>query len=418
MRFQGGFSMRPSPKLLVLWFVLSCALAACNGPSQLASSGGSAIPGVPAAATLTRAPHNILIDVNPGILVVAIEASGSAVVEEHGYRRVFTITSDDPHESCKGIATWNPPYGYGPKFTLTVNGLKNGRCAIVLTDDLGRHSELLVSVKAPDLPVFVTDFLKHTVKEIAPGCEAASCVSTLGGGFQGPQAIAVDKAGNVFVADILSDDVKQIPPNCAAASCVTRLGGGFLHPTGVAVDASGNVFVSDFNNEFAVKKIPPGCASAGCVRFVGGGFATPGGLAVDAAGNVFVAEFYVSTVREIPAGCASAGCVLKLGGGFSTPGGVAVDASGDVFVADNGNNAVKKIPPGCVTASCVTRLGGGFVSPSSVAVDKHEHIFVGEAFSNDVKEVPPGCNSADCVGTLGGGLKGSSGIAISPVYKR
>ena len=75
------------------------------------------------------------------------------------------------------------------------------------------------------------------------GCTSSSCVTTLGGGFSGPEGVAVDGAGNVYVADLNANEVKEMPAGCASSSCVTVLGGGFHEPHGVAVDGSGNVYV-------------------------------------------------------------------------------------------------------------------------------------------------------------------------------
>jgi hypothetical protein len=257
------------------------------------------------------------------------------------------------------------------------------------------------------LPVFVADYQNEAVNEIPPGCLAASCVSTLGGGINFPVSVAVDGLGDVFVAD-LSGVLKEIPPGCVAADCVTTLGGGFGNLYGVAVDGSGNVFVSDSAGS-AVKKIPPGCFTAGCVTTIGGGFLTPGDVAVDGAGNVYVTSN--GAVNEIPSGCLSSGCVTVLGGGFSSPFGVAIDGSGDVFVADGAE--VKEIPPGCKDGSCVTTLGGGFVDATGVAVDGLGDVFVAEYSHVDVvKEIPPGCVTANCVIELGGGFHDLRGVAV------
>ena len=66
----------------------------------------------------------------------------------------------------------------------------------------------------------------------------------------------------------------------------TTIGSGFNHPEGVAVDAAGDVFVADTDNS-AVKEVLPN----GTIKTIGSGFALPEGVAVDAAGDVFVADY-------------------------------------------------------------------------------------------------------------------------------
>ena len=57
------------------------------------------------------------------------------------------------------------------------------------------------------------------------------CISTIGGGFSDPQAMAIEN-GFVYVADTGNSLVKRMPagennfnPACTSASCVTTLGG-------------------------------------------------------------------------------------------------------------------------------------------------------------------------------------------------
>ena len=146
------------------------------------------------------------------------------------------------------------------------------------------------------------------------------------------------------------------------AGAVTSLGGGFNFPWGVAVDKSGNVYVGDSSNN-AVEEMPAGCASQSCVTTLGGGLSEPAGVAVDGSGNVYVADYDNNAVKEMPAGCASQNCVTTLGGGFYFPISVAVDGSGNIYVADYNNNAVKMMTPGCASITCVTTLGVGLPYP-------------------------------------------------------
>jgi large repetitive protein len=234
--------------------------------------------------------------------------------------------------------------------------------------------------------VYVADTLNNAVKVMPAGCATSSCVTTVGGGFNQPFGVAVDGAGNVYVADMLNNAVKEMPAVCASSSCVTTLGGGFSEPIGVAVDGSGNVYVGDTDNS-AVKEIPAGCALSTCVTTVGGGFSHPSGVALDASGNVYVADIVNNTVKEMPAGCASTSCVTTLGGGFNQPFGAAVDGGGNVYVVDSTNNAVKEMPAGCATSSCVTTLGSGFSAPGGLALDASGNVYVADTDNNAAKQI-------------------------------
>ena len=85
----------------------------------------------------------------------------------------------------------------------------------------------------------------------------AGAVTTLGGGFAGPNGVAVDASGNVYVADTGNNAVEQIPVGCASSSCVVMLGGGFNQPYGIAVDGSGYVYVADYGNTMCTRCSPP-----------------------------------------------------------------------------------------------------------------------------------------------------------------
>jgi len=200
---------------------------------------------------------------------------------------------------------------------------------------------------------------------------------TVGSGFNAPQGVAIDAAGNMYVADEGNNAVKKIPVGGGAP---VGIGSGFSSPVGVAVDAKGNVYVADKGNN-AVKKIQVG---GGATVTMASGLSQPTGVAVDAAGNVYVANYGVSMVMEIPA---DGGTSFAIGSGFSFPYGVAVDAVGNVYVADEGNNAIKQIPVG--GGSPVT-LGSGFSSPIGVAVDGAGNVDVVEYGNNAVKQIPAG----------------------------
>ena len=157
-------------------------------------------------------------------------------------------------------------------------------------------------------------------------------------GFNFPEGVAVDSAGNVYVADTFNDTIRKITP----AGAVTTLAG--------SAGISGS---NDGTGENAL-------------------FNEPYDVAVDTAGNVYVADTANATIRRIsPAGAvttlAGVAGVAGLGNGagagalFNQPRGLMVDGAGNVFVADTGNGALRKIAPdGTVsTLALMAPAGGG-----------------------------------------------------------
>ena len=240
-------------------------------------------------------------------------------------------------------------------------------------------------------------------------------ISTLGGGFKGPEGVAVDGAGNVYVINLNPATVYEMPPNCTSSSCLTSLGDLSSRPLSVAVDGAGTLYAPGYDG--GVLETPYGCTS--CATTLGAGdFTALSGVTVDGAGNLYVADAGAGDVYEIPPGCTSLSCFISLGGGFDGPQGVAVDASGNVYVVDYGHNAVKEIPPGCTAAaytvgSCTTTtLGGGFSGLNDLAVDGSGNVYVADTGNDAVKEIPPGCTSSSCVTTLASGFSDLVGVAV------
>ena len=145
--------------------------------------------------------------------------------------------------------------------------------------------------------------------------------------FNGPQGVTVDRAGNVFVADSGNSTIRKITPAgvvttlagtaavCSLQACSsgsadgTGAAAGFNLPESVAVDGAGNVLVADCGNH-TIRKI----TSAGVVTTFAGTagsygsadgtgaaarFNYPAGVAVDGSGNVFVADGDNNTIRKI-----------------------------------------------------------------------------------------------------------------------
>jgi sugar lactone lactonase YvrE len=216
----------------------------------------------------------------------------------------------------------------------------------------------------------------------------------IGSGFEGPNSVAVDAAGDVFVADTGNSAVMEVLPN----GSMKPKGSGFSGPLGVAVDATGDVFVADTGNSAVTEVL-----SNGTIKNISSQFNGPIGVAVDAAGDVFVAyiaDIFHGFVKEV----LPDGTISTIGSGFRAPFGVAVDAAGDVFVADTLNDAVKEVLPN----GTILPIGSGFNEPSGVAVNSAGDVFVADTGSSSVKEVLP----SGTIKTIGSGFKKPEGVAV------
>lgn len=125
--------------------------------------------------------------------------------------------------------------------------------------------------------LIVADTANHAIRRIAPN----GTVTTLAGNgkpgqadgvgiaaqFNGPVAVALDKAGNVFVADTYNDSIRRIAPD-GTVSTVAGTGhpgandgsaraASFDTPSGIAVGRDGTLYVADTGND-AVRVVAPG----------------------------------------------------------------------------------------------------------------------------------------------------------------
>ncbi len=278
------------------------------------------------------------------------------------------------------------------------------------------------------------------------GCDSIDAAGSAAR-FNAPEAVAIDRSGNVYVADTANHTIRKITPSGVVATLAgtagssgsvdgtgsaARFGGLF----GVAVDGSGNVYVSD--NE-AIRKITPAgvvttlagkASSSGSADGTGSAarFFIPHGVAVDGGGYVYVADTFNDTIRKItPSGvvttlAGSAGSSGDADGTgsaarFNQPAGVAVDGSGNVYVADTWNYTIRKITPAGVvttlagmTGSYGSANGTGsaarFFIPNGVAADGSGNVYVADTSNHQIRKITP----AGAVTTLAGwaGLPGSA----------
>jgi uncharacterized protein (TIGR03437 family) len=248
--------------------------------------------------------------------------------------------------------------------------------------------------------------------------------------LNGPQAVAVDFAGNLYIADTENSRIRKV-----SNGVITTVAGsgtpGFsgdngpatsaqLHfPSGVAVDSALNLYIADSANN-RIRKVSNGVittvAGNGPLGFGGdNGPATsaqlnsPSAVAVDSAANFYIAEPYNNRIRKVSNGVITtvAGNSLNGDNGPATsaqlysPQGVAVDSDGNLYVADPGNNRIRKVSNGVIT----TVAGNGTPGfsgdngpatsaqlnrPQGVAVDSAGNFYVADRNNNRIREVSNG----------------------------
>ena len=222
-----------------------------------------------------------------------------------------------------------------------------------------------------------------------------------------PFGLALDAAGNLYIAEFGINRVRKVGTNgnisTIAGNGVSGYGGDggqaasaqINGPQAVAVDAAGNVYIADTANNRVRKVAANGVISTvagnGQAGFSGDGgpainaqVGNPAGLAADSIGNVYIADGS-ARVRKL----FSSGFISTIAGtsrGYAGDGGNAFNASlngpsaltlnnvtGTLFVADTSNNAVRllQVSTSGITVSAVvngaTNLSGP-VAPGEVVV--------------------------------------------------
>jgi uncharacterized protein (TIGR03437 family) len=211
------------------------------------------------------------------------------------------------------------------------------------------------------------------------------------GQVNGPQALALDRAGNLFIADTLNNRVRQVT---TAGNIYTIVGNGVAQfsgdqgspinasingPQGIAFDSAGNMYIADTGNH-RIRKVSAGVittiAGTGVAGFSGdGGPAVnaqlnyPKDVALDAAGDVFIVDSYNFRIRMVtPDGniqtIAGSGRSGYTGDGgpaksarLSFPQGITVASNGSVYLSDTQNNVIRWLAPNGTT----------FVTPPTIS---------------------------------------------------
>jgi uncharacterized protein (TIGR03437 family) len=254
--------------------------------------------------------------------------------------------------------------------------------------------------------------------------------------LNGPQAVAVDAAGNVYIADTQNARIVKV---AAGGGASTYAGNGtpgyggdngpaasaqLYTPTGVALDGKGNLYIADYQNHRIRKVDTSGnittVAGTGNQGYAGdGGPATsallnyPSGVAVDSGGNLYIADWGNYVIRKV---LSNNGNIATIAGnhapGFSGDGGlaitsqmsnptdVAVDASWNVYFTD-ASARVRQI----FTSGLINTIAGNGTpgysgdggaataaqlnTPAGLALDASGNLYVADSGNNAVRALQP-----------------------------
>lgn len=219
------------------------------------------------------------------------------------------------------------------------------------------------------------------LRKVTPGGVVSAAFS--GGG--GSTGLAIDAAGNAYFSQSGLNSIYKVSgsgaPVLFAGSGTTVSSGnadgtgsaaGFNHPNGIAIDSAGNLFVVDSGN-YTIRKITPagvvttlaGLAGAKGINDGSGSaaqFWAPFNIAVDGTDTLYVTDG--NAIRKVTAGGAVttlAGSIQMLGYAdgtgsaalFNSPGGIAIGPSGSLLIADF-NNVIREVS----SAGAVTTVVG------------------------------------------------------------
>lgn len=277
-------------------------------------------------------------------------------------------------------------------------------------------------------------------------------------GFNGPQGITRDSAGNLYISDTNNHRIRKIDSSGNVTTIAGSVSGNsdgtgtaalFNGPQGIARDSVGNLYVVDANNQ-RIRKID----SAGVVTTISGStsgsgngtgtaalFQNPKAITLDSSGNLFVTDSSNNRIRKIAVGSSGSfgtDCTVTTltGSTFGSVdgvasaalfskslGGITTNFGSLLYVVDSGNNSIRKVD----SAGNVTTLAGGasgtadgfgtnaqFSSPQGIARDNAGNLYVVDNGNNNIRKI----DTAGNVTTIVGGPFGSyDGVGTAAAFK-
>ncbi|MGO9604633.1 MAG: hypothetical protein ACLQAT_14810 [Candidatus Binataceae bacterium] len=205
-----------------------------------------------------------------------------------------------------------------------------------------------------------------------------------GAGFNLPQGIAIDAAGNVWVTNSGGDSVTELTSSGGLAGNFAPRGAAFDYPDGAAIDAAGNVWVTNTEGD-SVTELTFSGVLAGYFA-PSGTFNEPVGVAIDTTGNAWVANAIGNSVTELNSS-GLAGNFAPRGAGFNLPEGIAIDADGNVWVANANGYSITELTSNGSLAGNFAPSGANFNNPIGVAIDASGNVWVTNFDNNSVTEL-------------------------------
>jgi sugar lactone lactonase YvrE len=228
------------------------------------------------------------------------------------------------------------------------------------------------------------------LRKVTPG----GVVSTAFSGGGGSTGLAIDAAGNAYFSQPGLNAIYKVsgsgaPVLFAGSGTVssgdadgTGSAAGFNHPNGIAIDAAGNLFVVDTGN-YTIRMITPAAVVTTLAGLAGdkgitdgtgsaAQFWAPFAIAVDGTDTLYVTDG--NAIRKVTAG----GAVTTLAGSiqtqgyadgtgsaalFNSPAAIAIGPSGSLLVADSTNNVIREVSAAGAVTTAVGIAGKAGVSP-------------------------------------------------------
>lgn len=272
-------------------------------------------------------------------------------------------------------------------------------------------------------------FLKGTVTTLAgSGVKGYADGVGLNTQFNGPNAITLDREGNIYVADAGNARIRKITQKGEVSTIAgsgsrgiingEALEASFVYPTDIEFDNAGNLYIVDrgghnirkLNNNRVVSVVAG--SGIGVPGFRDGPdlsarFHDPLSITLDKEGNLYVTDAASHAIRQItPDGVVSTlagGQHIGFGDGlgkdarFEWPTGISINSKGELFVAEGINNRIRKV----LRDGTVTTFAGngrkGFIDgpvetaefnfPTGVKIDSMDNIYISDSGNNSIRKI-------------------------------